>query len=345
MTSTDVPRSMTATASAREYAELAGLVRQAGLHRRRYHYYAVRITLNLLVFAAGWVGFVLLGDSWWQLLLAAFFAVMYAQLAFVGHDAGHGQVFTSRAANDVLGIAHGALVGMSYGRWVDQHNRHHSHPNHELRDPDVDITVLAFTADQAATKRGLVRWTSAHQAALFFPFLLLEGFSLHVSSVRVLLRGGTRARTVELPLLAAHVVVYLAAVFLVLSPLTAVVFVVVHQCLWGFYMGCAFAPGHKGMPTVTGDDELGFFRRQILTTRNISGGRVVDVVLGGLNHQIEHHLFPTMARPNLRHARPIVREFCARNAIEYAECGWLRTYVDVVEHLHAVSAPLRAAAR
>jgi fatty acid desaturase len=329
----------------RDYAELSKLVRRAGLLHRRYRYYAVKITLNILAFAGGWVGFVYLGNSWWQLFLAAFFALMFAQLSFIGHDAGHRQIFRTRRANDMVGLVHGGLVGLSYGWWIDQHNRHHAHPNHECRDPDIDIAVLAFTPEQGGAKRGLLRWMAKYQAWLFFPLLLLEGISLHVSSVQALCQRAVATRRIEAWLLIGHFAAYLAAVFLVLSPLTGLVFIVVHQCLWGVYMGCSFAPGHKGMPTLTTGHRLDFLRRQVLTSRNIRGGRWVDFTLGGLNYQIEHHLFPNMASPNLRKAQPIVREFCAQHGIEYAQCGWLRAYGHILTHLHTIGAPLRTATK
>jgi fatty acid desaturase len=328
-----------------DYAELSRRVRHAGLLRRRYRYYAVKIALNLLVFAGGWVAFAFLGDTWWQLLLAGFFAVMFAQLSFIGHDAGHRQIFRRRGLNDAVGIVHGGMVGLSYGWWIDQHNRHHAQPNHEDDDPDLDIPALAFTEEQALTKRGPLRWMAAYQAFLFFPLLLLEGLSLHVASVQAMRRREMPARRIEICLLAGHFAAYLTAVFVVLSPLTGVVFVLTHQCLWGLYMGCSFAPGHKGMPTVSRGQKPDFLRRQVLTSRNVRGGRAVDFVLGGLNYQIEHHLFPTMPRPNLRRAQPIIRDYCAALGLEYAECGWPRTYALVLQHLHAVGAPLRAAPR
>jgi fatty acid desaturase len=97
------------------------------------------------------------------------------------------------------------------------------------------------------------------------------------------------------------------------------------------------------MPTIASGRKLDFLRRQVLTTRNVRGGVWVDFTLGALNYQVEHHLFPSMPRPNLRRAQPIVRAFCAEKGIEYSECGWLRTYGYVLEHLHAVGAPLRLA--
>jgi Fatty acid desaturase len=93
--------------------------------------------------------------------------VVFTQLAFVGHDAGHRQIFGSRRANDLVGLFHAnLLVGVSFGWWVGKHNRHHSNPDHEGLDPDISITALAFTADQASSKHGLVRMIARHQAYL-----------------------------------------------------------------------------------------------------------------------------------------------------------------------------------
>ena len=111
---------------------------------------------------------------------------------------------------------------------------------------------------------------------------------------------------------------YLAVVFLVLSPVKAVVFILVQQGLFGLYLGCSFAPNHKGMPILAADDHTDFLRRQVLTSRNVRGSWLVDFALGGLNYQIEHHLFPSMPRPNLRRAQPIVREFCRQHGLPTA---------------------------
>ena len=83
-----------------------------------------------MALAAGWAAFVLVGNSWWQLAVAVFLAVMFTQVGFLGHDAGHRQIFGSRRASYVLGLLYGNLcIGLSYGWWVDKHNRHHAHPN------------------------------------------------------------------------------------------------------------------------------------------------------------------------------------------------------------------------
>jgi fatty acid desaturase len=327
-----------------EYTQLSRQIKQAGLLDRRRGWYAARIGLNLALLTAGWAAFVILGDSWWQLVTAAYLAVVFTQLAFVGHDAGHRQLFRSRRANNLVGLLHAnLLVGVSFDWWVGKHNRHHSNPNHEDLDPDISITALAFTTDQANAKSGLVRLIARHQAWLFFPLLLLEAAHLHLASLKAILRGSGRANTVEGLLLLIHVAAYLTALVLVLSPLQAVAFVVVQQGLFGLYLGCAFAPNHKGMPTLTDADQLDFLRRQVLTSRNVEGSRFVDFVLGGLNYQIEHHLFPNMPRPNLRHAQPLIRAFCQHHDLPYTEASLFGSYAQAIRHLHTVGAPLRPA--
>jgi fatty acid desaturase len=325
-----------------EYTQLSRQIRQAGLLERRRGWYTARIGLNLALLAAGWAALAVVGDSWWQLVTAAYLAVVFTQLAFVGHDAGHRQISRSRPANDRVGLVHAnLLVGISFGWWVPKHNAHHTNPNHEDLDPDISITALAFTHGQASSRHGPIRLLARYQAWLFFPLLLLEAAHLHLASAKAVLGGSGRANTVEGLLLVAHVAGYLTALVLVLSPLRAVVFVLVHQGLFGLYLGCSFAPNHKGMPTLTEAEELDFLRRQVLTSRNVTGSRRVDFVLGGLNYQIEHHLFPSMPRPNLRHAQPLVRAFCAHHGLPYAEASLFGSYAQAVRHLHAVGAPLR----
>ena len=89
-------------------------------------------------------------------------------------------------------------------------------------------------------------------------------------------------------------------------------FILVQQGLFGFYLGCSFAPNHKGMPILAAADKTDFLRRQVLTSRNVRGGWLTDLALGGLNYQIEHHLFPSMPRAQPAPAQPLVRAFCER---------------------------------
>jgi fatty acid desaturase len=308
------PRSIPSLPAVRrgsDYAELSRLVKQAGLLERRSGYYIWKISVTAVLLAAGWAAFVVAGDSWWQLAVAVFLAVMFTQVGFLGHDAGHRQIFASRRASYVLGVLLGNLgIGLSYDWWVDKHNRHHAHPNTEGADPDIAVGALAFTAAQARASRGAARLVFRCQAYLFFPLLLLEAISLHVASIRAVTSQAASRRFWELVLLGVHVAGCLSVVFLVLSPVKAVVFIVVQQGLFGLYLGCSFAPNHKGMPILGAAGQSDFLRRQVLTSRNVRGGWLTDLALGGLNYQIEHHLFPSMPRPNLRRSQALVAAFC-----------------------------------
>jgi fatty acid desaturase len=255
-----------------DFAALSQVIRDRRLLERRRASYALRVTATVGAFVATWSAFLVVGNSWWQLFIAVVVGFASTQVAFIGHDGGHQQIARSRRANDVVGLLVGdLLVGLSYGWWVSEHNQHHARPNQEGFDPDIGEGVLAFTTTQAAQRTGLVaRFITRHQAWLFFPLLTLEGINLHVQAFSWLRREGLRRyRRLEYTLLSMHTIAYLAAVFTVLSPLKAVVFIAVHQAAWGVYMGCSFAPNHKGMPIIGPDAKLDFLRRQVLTTRNV----------------------------------------------------------------------------
>ena len=325
-----------------EYAQLSRLIRQAGLLRRRPGYYGWKIAATALLLAAGWAGFVLVGDSWWTVAVAVFLAVMFAQMGFLGHDAGHKQISGSRRANYLLGVLHGNLgIGLSYGWWVDKHNRHHAHPNTEGADPDINISAIAFSADQARRRgRGRVRrLMMRYQAFLFFPLLLGEAIQLHAASIKAVITRASRHGPAEILLLATHMIGYLGIVLLVLSPVKAGVFIATQQGLFGLYLGCSFAPNHKGMAMLSAGDRSDFLRRQVLTSRNVRGNWLTDLALGGLNYQIEHHLFPSMPRPNLRRSKAIVAAFCRQQGVPYTETSLVRSYVLAVRHLHEAGRP------
>jgi len=325
-----------------EYAELSRQIKRAGLLERRPRYYAWKIMVTAGLLIAGWAAFVVIGDSWWQLAVAVFLAVMFTQAGFLGHDAGHRQVFRSRKGNYITGLLLGNLgIGLSYGWWVSKHNRHHAHPNQEGADPDIAIGVLAFSETQARAGRGLLRLAFRFQAFLFFPLLLLEGVSLHAASIRALVSRGPRHRAWEGGLLAIHLAGYFTVVFLVLSPVRAVAFILVQQGLLGLYLGASFAHNHKGMPVMDATDRTGFLRRQVLTSRNVRGGWLTDLALGGLNYQIEHHLFPSMPRPNLRHSQTIIRAFCQQRDVPYCETSLAGSYASALRHLHSVGKSAR----
>jgi fatty acid desaturase len=338
MTNTTAPARST---MASDFAVLSRRITDAGLMERRPAYYVARLSVVALMFLGGWTAFVVIGSSWWQMVTAAFLAVTFAQVALVAHDLAHRQVFRTKRPSEIAGRLTGNLgIGMSYGWWMDKHTRHHNNPNHDDLDPDVAPEVLIWATESALGRRGLKGFITRHQAALFFPLLTLLAVDLKVSSVKALRNGTVKRPRLESALLIVHAVCYLAALLIVLSPLQAVAFLLVHQALFGVYLGMTFAPNHKGMPHPTGDED--YLRKQVLTSRNVRGGWLTDAALGGLNYQIEHHLFPGMPTPNLRKAQPIVHAYCAELGVAYEQTSLVTSYRQALQYLHDVSAPARA---
>jgi fatty acid desaturase len=321
-----------------DFAPLLQSVRAAGLLRLRRAHYAATIAADLAGFVGTWVALLILGATWWALLLAVPAALFTTRLIFIGHDLGHSQVARTRPVNEWLGRVVGdLLLGVSSRWWVDKHSKHHANPNHVGKDPDVNPGVLCWTPQQARDRRRDIGvWMARNQGWMYVVVLTLQGMHLRVA-------GFHKARRVRdtLPL-AVSLVGYVALLVLALGPVRAGAFLLVHQALLGLHLGCAFAPNHKGMAMPPAGSRWDFFRKQVLTSRNVRGGRVVDWFLGGLNYQIEHHLFPSMPRPNLRFAQNLVRSHCASLGVEYVEASLRASIVLTVRHLHAVGAVRRA---
>jgi fatty acid desaturase len=321
-----------------DFTALARAVQDAGLMRRRYGYYWAKLVGAAVLLAAWAVAFVFVGDTWWQLGSAVVLSVLLTQTAFLGHDAAHRQIFKSGKWNDWVSLLLANLfVGLSYGWWQSKHTRHHAAPNEEGADPDIDLAVIDFTPARANRHRHpVVKWLVARQGWYFFPMLLLEGVSLHADGIiRVLGRSKLKRRWVELSLLTVRLGGLVTVVFLVLPPGKAVAFLAVQLAVFGLYMGASFAPNHIGMPLVSARLKLDFLRRQVLMSRNVRG-RGMAVLMGGLNYQVEHHLFPSMARPHLKRVQPMVQAHCAAMGVPYTQTTLWQSYGIVVRYLNTV---------
>ncbi|MEU2560765.1 acyl-CoA desaturase [Streptomyces longispororuber] len=327
-----------------DFAPLLRMVKAQGLLERRTAWYVRSMVVNALALSAVGMGIFALGHTWWVLLLAPALSVLCTRTAFIGHDAGHSQITGNRTLARLIGLVHGnLLLGMSVSWWNDKHNRHHANPNHIEKDPDVAADVLVFTSKQARVRIGFRRWLTRHQAWLFFPLTLLQGIAMKVYGFRDLRRQSPRERAVEATLLVAHLAGYVTLLLTAMPLGHALVFAALHQALFGLHLGLAFAPNHKGMEMPDPDGaRWGHLQRQVLTSRNVRGGTLTDWFLGGLNYQIEHHLFPSMPRPHLRHAQPLVRAHCHAVGMPYAETGLADSYRQVLRHLREVGEPLRA---
>lgn len=320
------------------FYQLAREASDGGLMRRRYGFYWAMMIGWTLALALLLVGVVLVGHSWYQLILAGLMGLVLAQIGFLAHEATHQEIFATPAANEWAGrVLSGLLMGMSYGWWQNKHSTHHAHPNKEGEDPDVGASVLAFTPAASDRRTGLGAKLMKYQGFYFAPLLLMEGFFLHYISIKtVLTKRGVQRWWSELLFIAVRHAAFFTFLFVLLPPGMAVAFIAVQVAVFGFLLGGAFSLNHIGMPTVPHDANIDFLRRQVRMSRNIRGGPLVHFFMGGLEYQIEHHLFPKAPRPHLRALQTIAREHCARNEVLYTEttareaCGTIVAYLNQV---------------
>ena len=322
-----------------DYSQLLKSVQHAGLMKRRYGYYAVKSSLMMLTVAAIAVGVILLGNSWFTLILAALLGLVFAHFGFLGHDAAHRQIFVSGKANHRAGLVLGTLFsGMSLAWWNAKHNMHHQAPNQISKDPDIEPSVLHFyPVDAKPNQSKFLAFFRERQGWFFFPLLTLEGVNLHAQSfVTSFGRRSGKWQPVEMTLLIIRWAAYLSLLLIVLDLGQAAAFLGLQLAVVGVYLGCTFAPNHKGMPVLPADIRVDFLRRQVLMSRNIISNRLTTFAMGGLNYQIEHHLFPSMPRPNLRRAQLIIKPYCIDNSVTYTETTLPKSYGIVVRYLNDV---------
>jgi fatty acid desaturase len=282
------------------YAALRHRVQQAGLLERAPRDYARCISVSFLILAAG-VALLVIGPSFTLPLAAVLIALGSVQVALVGHDAGHLAVFSGPRANTLLGrLCWSLVLGISFWYWKDRHTRHHASPNHLARDPDV-------------------QWDYGPMLVPFLAFTFrVEGWRYAARRLR-----GPR-RVSELALLGASSAVWLVPTFQ--FGWTWLITVLAAQILASVYLAGVVAPNHIGMPTWGASAGVPFVVQQLLSSRNVAPSPLGDFLFGGLNYQIEHHLFPTMPRPHFAEARTMVRPFCASHGLPYHELGVVAVY-------------------
>jgi fatty acid desaturase len=329
-----------------DYAVLKRRVREAGLLEKEPAYYVRLIALNTIALAACCAVLVLFRNPWIQAADAIIIGLVSGQLGFQLHDAGHHQMFERKWKNVLVGfLTADVVLGMSYGWWIDKHNRHHANPNHADLDPDINSPAIVYSTEQALQRRGARRFLAKYQAWFFFPLICLQGWSMHVAGATFLIRRSSRLRRAEIVALLAHALLYLSILTWLLGPWSALLVIVLHKAAGGFYLATVFAPNHKGMLEVDEDSDLDFLRAQVLTSRNVRANRLTDFWYGSLNYQVEHHLFPSMARNNVPRAHSIVQQYCAEIGVPYHETSLLQSYRELLGFLHDVGAPLRRPGR
>jgi fatty acid desaturase len=303
------------------------------------HSWRWRLLLWTPAFLLSYLGLILLpfGPLW--LLLAPLAAVALLTMGFVGHDAGHYALSRRRWINDVLGqFAMTLLCGMSFGFWRSRHNRHHTHCQEIDGDPDMHFGVLfSVYRNSASWRTPLGRMFLRVQKWSFWPLAAFYWVTLRYDAIRDLFQRPNETK-IDRFLLPLHWIALLVVPALVWSWPAAIVAYVTVSCLSSLMTASVFIPNHIGMRPLRPGEEISYLERQVTTSRNISNSRWLDFYFGGLNSQIEHHLFPRVAHHRYRAMRPIVRAFCHEHGLAYEEATFIRALAAVGGHLGAMTA-------
>lgn len=282
-----------------------------------------------------------LGPLW--LLLAPLCAVAMLTMGFVGHDAGHHALSRKPWANDALGqFAMTFLCGMSFGFWRSRHNLHHVHCQEVEADPDMHFGVLFSVYPNSANwHTPLGRMFLRIQKWAFWPLASFYWVTLRYDGIRDLFQQPKQTR-VDRFLMPLHWIVLVIMPGVIFGWRETIVAYVVVSCLSSLMTASVFIPNHIGMRRLQNGEKLSYLEQQITTSRNIANPPWLDFYYGGLNSQIEHHLFPRVAHHRYRAMRPIVRAFCAKHGFAYNEASLYRALASVGNHLGKMTAAYQA---
>lgn len=272
------------------------------------------------------------GFAW--VLLAPLASVALLTMGYAGHDAGHYALSRKRWVNDVWGhIAMTFLCGFSFSFWRSRHNRHHAHCQEVGGDPDMHFGVLFSVYPQSASWHSRIgRFFLRIQKWAFWPLSSLYWVSLRYDGIRDLFQQPSETK-LDRFILPLHWLVLLIVPGFVFGWPTAVLAYLTLSCISSIMTASVFIPNHMGMRRLDKGQKMSFLEQQVTTSRNICNPRLLDFYFGGLNSQIEHHLFPRVAHHRYRAMRPIVRAFCEDRGFAYQELTFYRALAAVGSHL------------
>lgn len=321
-----------------KFAILEDEIITAGLYRRTYRAHLLHFLSTLA--GLGIVLYLLLyTDTWWVQVLNAIMAGFFTvQLGLLGHDLSHQGVFKSHRRNKLCAVlVWGLGCGLSEGRWYHKHNAHHQSPNHIGHDPDVEIPFIFDHTQTNLRSPFAKRWLFPYQHILFWVGLWFVYPYNILNSLRFIFRDFSWRDAIELLFMAIHFALVFTLTFTALPFATALMFNLLVLLTTGVYMGLIFAPNHKGEDMLAPEETFNWVH-QITLTRNLNPSALTSYLCGGLNYQIEHHLFPTVSRFQYPHLSRIVQQFCATQGIPYQSVSWTESLAEIHQALKAESA-------
>lgn len=267
-------------------------------------------------------------------------ALLMAQFAFMGHDAGHRALHRNGFWRGVLGqICMTVVTGMAFEEWFARHSAHHRHCQDQQQDPDMDVSLVvslteAALQDKQGPSRLLTRWQHRH---VWFLSLLFAHSQRHLSQWGALMRPLHYRRDLAVLLLHGLLWFALPCGLLQVDGSRALLVYVAPLFVLGPYLATIFWLNHIGMPLVRAGSDISFLEHQAATSRTVLSPRALDWVFGGLNYQIEHHLFPQVPSRRLAQVQPVVQSSLLAAGLPYNGLGFGASVRAVAGHFRHIA--------
>jgi fatty acid desaturase/predicted heme/steroid binding protein len=325
------------------YRDLRNRLIAMGMFNANPLYYVYKVLSTLSIWAVA-VYCAVKSDSFWVHMLGALLmGLFWQQSGWLAHDFIHHQVFKNRFLGDLSGIFIGNVwQGFSLQWWKTKHNTHHAVPNlHESSplasdgDPDIDtMPLLAWSKRMArgAKDSAFGRFMIRHQAWFYFPLLLGARLAWNHQSWLFCFGGDGKwvtknaeidmKKNKHIRLEQIGISIHYAWLLYVLSCmplLDAVLYFFIAQTSCGLFLAFVFGLGHNGMAVYPADERPDFWKLQVSTTRNVTSNWFSDWFCGGLQYQVDHHLFPSLPRHNLGKVHKLVHQFCIDYNVRYVK--------------------------
>lgn len=334
------------------------LLRRNQFETKRSFYVSMSIWYVSLLSAA--VYFTVWGSSVAEHMAGAvFLALFWQQSAFFGHDIGHNAVTHVRKSDSWWGMVMGNITGgISLSWWKRSHNVHHVVCNSIENDPDIQhMPILAVDKEIFGSffstyhQRQIVtdaaaRFLVAYQHILYFPVMAVARFNLYIQSYLLLFSGERiEYKATEVGTLAIFSGLLVAAMYNCMSSWQeGLAYLLLSHALAGV-LHVQITLSHFAEQTYHGqaynDETDEWFHMQVKTSLNVDCPLYMDWFHGGLQFQVEHHLYPRLPRHNLRDCRTLVRALCAKHGITYNELPFFEGIQRVIDKLHLTAKETR----
>ncbi len=308
------------------FAELKSQIKAAGLYAKCPRRAMAEFIIVLALFSLSLYSV----EHFSPLVTAMLFATSIMRSTFVAHDLVHGQYFKSRDNNKRISyLFANVLMGISRSWWERKHNLlHHTFTNIVGKDEDIDASGGAFTGDFKYPY-----WYHRSQHIFFWPLLTLLYFVFWVQSITYVIK---KKYWGELALLVLNgmMPIYIISIF---GFWHGLLIVTTMYMLWSAWFGAVIITNHLGLEMFPEEEYSSFswLELQNRTSRNVRGGRFTHWFYGGLNTQVEHHLYPRASRFYLPKAAKITEAFCEKHGIVYQSMSPWQSYKQIYHFLKA----------